>query len=275
MASTSPLSSIQTREAGARPARPLLNPALPAATTELVGLERIDCTDRRFQLRVAEHCDDLVASLRRDGQQMPVILWGRTKPYKIIDGFRRIQAMERIGNRSVLAIVREDLDQTQAFGLGFLYNAKRRNLGPEDRAHAIQVAHTEWGMSKSLIGRAFDLSIRQIDRYLRTFDFAPVLRDALAEGRISMAHAVLLHRARVDDPSAWVKRIVAEDLSSPVLQDELRKKSPKGVRRLFVREAKGFRLHPIRFRTGMSDFERSQIKEALELALSLLRAASG
>ncbi|HOU55167.1 MAG TPA: ParB N-terminal domain-containing protein, partial [Myxococcota bacterium] len=61
-------------------------------TVESVNLADIDLEDTRFQFRVTLRVADLVESIRRHGQQMPVIL--RRQPdrpkLQVVSGFRRI-----------------------------------------------------------------------------------------------------------------------------------------------------------------------------------------
>jgi ParB/RepB/Spo0J family partition protein len=242
--------------------------------TRFVEIEAIDREDRRFQLRLVTDYRDLKESLRTEGQQTPVLLWGRARPYKIIDGFRRIDAMVETGYDRILAFVRSDLDQTQALTVSFLANAKRKNLTPLDKAHAVWKSIHEWQMSKAMVAKNFALSVRQVDRYLVAFEFDETLKRAIREDRITMAHAALLHRAQLADPNAWVKKIVRHGLSCRQLKARLRQRTHPSRRRYLIRGESGFQLRALRYRQDMSPEEKRRIREALETALELLRKDS-
>jgi len=261
-----------------READGVLSGATPSIATQMIPIQQIDREDRRFQLRVNADAVDpaLVSSLRSSGQQTPVVLWGLTHPYRIVDGFRRVEALVASGMDRVLAIVRSDLDQTQALALSYLENDRRKNLTALDRSHAVWLAVHEWEMGKPLVARSFGLSVRQIDRYLKALEFAAPVQHALRSGNIAMAHAALLHRARVDDPSAWVRRIRREKLSAGELGRRLRGQRRLRRRRSYlVREANGFRFHGFRYRSDLGNAERQALLEALETALALVRADAG
>jgi ParB/RepB/Spo0J family partition protein len=245
---------------------------MPAAT-QYVPLARIDCEDTRFQFRVTEPQSALVDSLRQHGQQTPVILMSVPGGFKIIDGFGRIRALRELGRESVLAIVREDLDQMQAFALSFVTNARRRNLSAVDRAHTVWQATQIWGMGKGMVANVLGLSVRQIERYLKILDFDAVLRNALREERITMAHAIALHGSDSVEVPKLIDEIAEKKMSAPELRRQLRQQRPRrrGRRHLML-DAAGFQLRAIRYRHSMSDVEREWIRRELERALELVSA---
>ncbi len=249
----------------------LVEPRALSVDTKFVRIESIDREDRRLQLRLVTDYSDLKKSLRTEGQQTPVVLWGRTRPYKIIDGFRRIDAMVEAGCDRILAFVRSDLDQTQALAVSFLENATRKNLTPLDKAHAVWKSIHEWQLSKPMVARTLGLSLRQVDRYLVALDFDEMLKRAIREERITMAHAALLHGAQAPDTSTWVKEIARHGLSCQQLKTRLRKRARSSRSRYLIRGESGFLLRSVRYRQDMSPEEKQRIREALETALELLR----
>jgi ParB/RepB/Spo0J family partition protein len=209
--------------------------------------------------------------MRVEGQQCPVVLWGKTSPYKVIDGFRRIEAIAGLGRDSVLALVRSDLDQTQALALSFIENARRHNLTPLDKAHAVwQAVHT-WEMGKPLVAKTFGLSVRQIERYLKVLDFEGPLHHAVAAHKITMAHAALLNRACVADLPHWIDEVARKRFSARELRRHLTRNGGQPSRRPYlVRDELGFRLRPLRFRIDMSEAEKERIRQALRTALQIV-----
>ena len=239
----------------------------------LVPLDRIDRDDSRFQLRVTTEPESLLATIRADGQQSPVVLWEPkgSERYKIVDGFHRIEAISRLGRQEVLAVIRRDIDQTEALTLSFLLNAHRQNLTPLDKAHAVSRAIGYFGMSKPIVAKALGLSVRQINRYLAVLQFNESVQTAVDAGRITLQHAAILHRHRVATHNIWIETIETEALSSRELGRRLRLQSASRSNHPYlVRDQRGFRLAPIRYRKNARPAETEKIRKALESALKLL-----
>lgn len=261
----------------AGPAKPKAPPefkeGLPARTTvRTVKLSDIDREDTRFQLRLTATVGDLRKSIQAEGQQVPVILWGEKPPYRIVDGFRRVQAISEIGWDIVKAIVRDDINEGQAFALSFIENVKRKNFSPWDKANAIWQAVNRREMEKEKVAEEFGLSVRQVERYLKLLDLDQGLQEAVQAGKLTMAHAAVLHQSRVKDASPWVTTIESEGLSARQLRRQLKKTGKVGRPRKFVSKEKGgFRVYPFRFTPEMDDREKGQMIEALEMALRIAK----
>lgn len=240
-----------------------------------VALDDIDRSDMRFQYRLLASHNDLIDSLREQGQLNPVILWGDRPPFTIVDGFRRIDAISALGDKSVKAIFTTGQDETQVFAISFAENVRRKNLTPLDKANAIWRAINVWHMNKREVASALALSIRQIDRYLKLLELSAPLLEAVTDGRISMAHAILLHRASVSDASEWIDAIAAESLPLEEIKHRIRQTArQRKPRSYLVRDARGFRLRPVRYRSDMSAAEKKRIWDSLEAALKLIAESS-
>lgn len=247
----------------------------PWADVQTVPIRQVDRKDMRFQLRLETRSESLLGNLREHGQRTPVILWGRTDPYAIIDGFRRIEAMTMLGYEKLNAIIRTDLDESQAFALSFSENCQRASLQPRDKAYAVWLAIQRWGIHKRDVAAAFGLSVRQIDRYLKLFDLPNAIMDAVSDERISFAHALTLDQFNVRDPEEWVRKIEETQLSADELRQKLKpRRAERGPRSYLVRDAVGFRLKQIRYRRDMPLAQKRRIWDALDSALHIMADTS-
>lgn len=251
--------------------RPPLGERLAGGRPRRVALDDIDRSDRRFQCRLLMSHSDLIDSLREQGQLNPVILSDSRTPYIIVDGFRRIEAISALGGDSVEAVFAQAREEAALLAVSFAENVRRKSLTAHDKANAIWRALNLWQMDKRDVAAALGLSIRQVDRYLKLLELSDPLLEAVREGRISMAHAVLLHRADLSDPSEWIDRIAAGGVSA----EELKRRLPRTARRsrrgdYLVRNSRGFRLRAIRYRSDMSAAEKRRIWDSLEAALKLI-----
>ena len=276
---TSAQDSHSSRERGGLPAARKPAAALEnwaAASSESsaalrkVKLSDVDRADERFQLRLHSDVRDLERSLIAHGQQVPVTLWGSRPPYKIIDGFRRIEVLDRMGEKTVLAVVRRDLDEHAAFALSFIENARRRNFSALDKAHAIWIALNKRQMTKDVAAQELGLSRRQLNRYLRLLNLGEPLEAAVVAGRLSMAHAAELRKPGVTGVPALIDKVVDENLSVEELKRLLRRKAGR-PRPYVVRAGRGFRTYPFRYHPSLDQKEKKRILAALQQAIEIVR----
>jgi len=255
---------------------PFVDGLPPSATVRQIPIADIDQRDDRFQHRLTNTHGTLRKSLLADGQQVPVMLWGGEPPYKIIDGFRRIAAIDEIGWDEVKAIVRDDIGEEEAYALGFIENVKRKNYSPWDKANAIWRAVHKRGMDKGELAEMLGVSARQMDRYLALLDFDPAVQEALKDDRICMAHAVTLQQFKARQAKKWVDRIVAERLSARQLRKQLKKAGAAGRPKRYLKTEKdGFRMYPFRFHADADPAEKEKVVRILEKALAIARNEGG
>jgi ParB/RepB/Spo0J family partition protein len=240
-----------------------------------IALADIDVADTRFQHRLVTSSDDLLESIRSYGQRTPVHLAGERPPFVIVDGFRRVDALRRLGRSSALAVVEHGATEKELFAISFAENVRRRSYSAYDKAHAIWQAIHRCQLHKSDVASLLGLSLRQVDRYLALLTFAAPLREAVGAGRLSMAHAVVLHRAAPADVSPWIDDITASRLSAAELARRMRR-SPR--RRdggtLLVRDALGFRMRAIRYRHDLDEAAKRRIWGVLESAMRIVAESS-
>jgi ParB/RepB/Spo0J family partition protein len=249
-------------------------PASLADQARVVAIAAIDLEDTRFQFRILPADDALTDSIRAEGQQVPITLWG-PPPYRILDGFRRLQALVRLGRETVVAVVRDDLDESGAFATSFIENVERRSFTTLDKAHAIWKVTMLARFPKEVVAERLRLSLRQVNRYLALFEFGEELRTALLSGRISMAHAALLQQARCE-PAHWIEEIEKEGLSAPLLKKRLERLRKAAGRRgrpraYLKRDGRGFRLETFRYHPWLDAQEKERILRALTEALAFVR----
>ena len=232
--------------------------------------------DARFQHRLFASADDLIESIRAHGQRTPVHLAGDEAPYTVVDGFRRIEALRKLGRDSVVAVVEHGAAEQDLFAFSFAENVRRRSYTSWDKAHAIWQALQRWQLGKGEVAALLGLSVRQVDRYLALLTFSETLRQALALGQLSMAHAVVLHRAAPCDTAKWIDEVAGSGLAAGELARKLRRSPWRRDRNALslVRDARGFRLKPIRYRSDLSVAEKRRIWETLEAAMRIVAETS-
>jgi ParB/RepB/Spo0J family partition protein len=214
---------------------------------EEVPLEDIDAGDTTLQFRFLTRTGDLQASLKHDGQQEPIDLAGE-KPYKIVDGFRRVAAAKKLGWKAIKAFLHDGLLDDDAWCIAFTKNVVRKNLSPMERANAMLLAQKR-GTTKTALPEVFGLSERQVDRYLKLLEFPGHIQKILDGRVVTMAHAKLLAAFQVKDGPKWKRRIEDEKLDVRALKKALLEdhgsKVPARKKILLKKEKDRIRLFPM------------------------------
>ena len=84
--------------------------------------------DDTFKYRANLNVDELVDSIRQDGQLIPIVVRPFNSKYQLISGFRRIAAMTKLGRKKVQAKVMNSLSDIQARKISLLEKIERNSL---------------------------------------------------------------------------------------------------------------------------------------------------
>jgi len=136
---------------------------LITAEIQNISIEDILFDDKTYQYRLSTNVRNLRRSLFREGQREPVDLMGGS-PYRIINGFRRVEAIRSLDWLVAKAIVPRDISQEEAHKIAFIKNVVRKNPSPMERANAIYQARRR-GMEAAEIAEQFGLSEKQLSRH--------------------------------------------------------------------------------------------------------------
>ena len=239
-----------------------------------VLLEDISLGDSTFQYRLSMNTGDLRPSLVQDGQREPIDLTG-SKPYRIIDGFRRAQVAKELGWNGVKALVHRGISEEEAHKLAFIKNVVRKNLSPMDKAHAIYQAEQR-GNKPVQLAELMGLSEKQVQRYRALLDFPSEIRKLLDDGTLTMVHAKVLADFGVKSTGEWLKRIKEEGLSGKQLKRAVKKASggrTPGRPKLYMKKSRnGFRMYPFTISKDASQGEKDKVIKVLQDAIEVLKA---
>jgi ParB/RepB/Spo0J family partition protein len=236
-----------------------------------VELSQIDLENDPYQFRFKASPGDLIASLKTLGQQDPIILTGKSAPYKIVDGHRRIKAFQKLGWEKIKAIVRQ-LTTEDASTISFVRNVKRKNLSLMEKANAIYEYHENKSKTVPDIAELLGVSERQIKRYLELAKFPKFIRDAVDQEVIGMAHARMLAKLPPAEAQGLLKQLQKKELT---LRNMIRQaKAHKPSLKILQAQEGGFRLFPFRFDKAKTPADQKKhMIEALKQALAVLEKA--
>ena len=249
-----------------------------SGVTEL-PLENIDLSNTQFEYRLDPGLELLIESIKKDGQQIPVIVRGVKPPYQLICGFRRTRSIQAIGGGMVKAIILAEIDDDKAHRLSVLENEERKSLTDLDRANACRRLQDE-NHTQSQIAAILNTTQDQVSRYLSLLSLPEAIFNALKQGRINTSHALCLNDLSelCDVPylENLIEKAAAKDLSVRELrkltgykkqQQSAKESTPKTY---FHRTKQGFKLIGFSYRPDLPADEKQKAVQALKEALAVL-----
>jgi ParB/RepB/Spo0J family partition protein len=166
---------------------------------KVLELHQIEPRYRSLRILDKQRQARLLVSLSEHGQQSPVLVIEEQERFVLIDGYRRLAALEQLGRDTLVALVLS-MDEPDALVLS-------HSLQKPGRAHVLEEAwllrelHETHGLSQSTLAARFERSVSWVSRRLAlTRELAPTLEALVREGAVSaqgaMKYLVPLARAK-------------------------------------------------------------------------------
>ena len=218
--------------------------AEPEASLAQIPLDRIALNP--YQPRKAfdeKAIDELTRSVREHGIVQPVVVT-RTSDnrYRLIAGERRFRAAQRAGLRSMPAVIKDLLQESDALQIALIENIQREDLNPIEEANAYHQLHDDFGLTQEEISKRVGKERSTVANFLRLLKLPEPVKKLLATGELSMGHARAL--LSLDSPKKQEQladRIVRRSLN--VRQAEMlasgptKKKKREKPKDVFTRDA--------------------------------------
>jgi ParB family chromosome partitioning protein len=169
--------------------------------------------------------NELASSLKVSGLIQPIVVRPKGSIYEIVAGERRWRAAQRAQLHDVPVIVRS-LSDAETVELAIVENVQRQDLNAIEEAEAYQRLIKEYGHTQDALGRIVGKSRSHVANLLRLLDLPLLVREAVADGRLSMGHARALITAA--DPEELAREVMARGLS--VRDTEALARGPKPKR---------------------------------------------
>lgn len=123
--------------------------------------------------------EDLANSIQEQGLLNPIIVREISdNKYDLIAGQRRYLACSRLDMDTIPAIVRDDLDDTDASVISLIENVHRADLSPIDKAKAYEIIRTRYQDDK-LVAKATGVSVATVRKYLKLLNLAHSIQDGI------------------------------------------------------------------------------------------------
>lgn len=154
--------------------------------------------------------EELARSIEARGLIQPIVVRPHGGGYQIVAGERRWRAAQRARLHQVPVIVRE-FDEAETLELALVENIQREDLNAIEEAEAYKKLIDRFGHSQDALGRIVHKSRSHIANLLRLLELPSSVREAVADGRLSMGHARALITAR--DPETLARAVIEKGLS--------------------------------------------------------------
>lgn len=135
--------------------------------------------------------DELAQSIEKHGIIQPLIATRKGERFELIAGERRLRAARKIGLKEVPVIIREEKEQKK-LELALIENLQREDLNPLETARAYRRLIDEFNITQEEASRQVGKARSSVANALRLLSLPEEAQAALAEGKISEAHAKYL-----------------------------------------------------------------------------------
>jgi ParB/RepB/Spo0J family partition protein len=172
---------------------------------------------------------DLIESIKSVGIKEPLL--GKTDPsgegVEIYAGFRRLEAAKQAGLEFVPVIVvpRTNITKKQMLLFNIVENVHREDLNPVDEAAAYARLQQDHQMSTDDIASSLGVKKSRVERRFVLLKMADVVREAVHDGRISIASALEIDRLPKEKQGKFVE--IAEELGGVKLKGMVTKELEK------------------------------------------------
>ena len=162
---------------------------------------------RRF---AEDALEELAKSIAVRGVIQPIVVRPHDGGYQIVAGERRWRAAQRAQLHEIPAIIR-DFTEAETLEVALVENIQRQDLNAIEEAEAYHRLTVDYGHSQDELARLVHKSRSHVANLIRLLDLPMPVREAVADGRLSMGHARALITA--PDAVALAERVMAEGLS--------------------------------------------------------------
>jgi ParB family transcriptional regulator, chromosome partitioning protein len=160
--------------------------------------------------------NELAESIREFGIIQPIIvrkLDGESS-YEIIAGERRFRAAQKIGLRSIPAIVNKDVDDTSSLAMALIENTHRENLSPIEKSITYKQLIEDFKITHEELANKIGKSRASITNSLRLLSLPLSIQKLIDEMKITEGHARgLISLKKIEDQLSLAEEIIKKDLS--------------------------------------------------------------
>jgi ParB family chromosome partitioning protein len=165
--------------------------------------------------------DTLADSIKAQGLQQPIVVRPMGGGYEIVAGERRWRAVQKLGHKTIQAIVRS-MDDRAAMAVSLIENMQREGLNALEEANGLKKLIDEYGLTHEQCSAALGFSRAQVTNLLRLFELNEDVQALLRAGKLTLGHAKVLLGIAGPRQSSMASLVVARQLSVRQTEDMVR-----------------------------------------------------
>jgi len=166
---------------------------------------------------------ELAQSIQEAGILQPIVVVPNEDQFTIIVGERRWRAAQKIGLKTVPAIIRQ-MTKEQQMEAALVENLQREDLNPLEIATAYQKMTQDLHLTQEQVAVKVGKDRASVSNYVRLLKLPQRVQNMLAEDKLSMGHARAL--LSIEDPALQVQtalEINKRDLSVRAVENLVKK----------------------------------------------------
>ncbi len=173
-------------------------------TVREIAVELIDRNPYQTRMHFDEVAlNELAESIKVQGVVQPIVVRPSTGGrFQLIAGERRWQASQRVGKKTVPAIVKQ-VSNEQAMEITIIENLQREDLNAMEQARAYERLGKEFGLTQEQMAQRTGKERSSVANFLRLLKLPAEVQAMVAEDKLSFGHAKAL--MGLDSPEAMTK----------------------------------------------------------------------
>jgi len=167
--------------------------------------------------------NDLQGSLRRDGQQDPLLVYDIGEGnFGVIDGARRLAAAKEMGWKQVTCLIKRGVSHSEAAHLSYLKNVERKTFNVIEIARHILTMRDTFGFTLDELELKGYGSTASISNKLKLLDASEKVQRQIQEGKLTAGHGLeLIKLTDKGEQEKMAKKIVDHDLTVRLTRDRI------------------------------------------------------
>lgn len=242
-----------------------------------IPLSKIDLKDTQFKFRFdmgEREIEELAKSIKEGMLINPIVVRRKNGMYQILSGFRRFEAVKRIGMKKIKAIL-VDVSDDEAYRINFDENLKRKNLSHLEIALTIDKLRRVLKKKDDEITKLLGIKYRTMMRYLKLLTLSDDIKKALHRGELNFTHAQLLSKLKDERiQNILFEKVLREKLTKRQLEKEVERLKSKELFRYEMPErlskkVKFYKRENV-FHIKLKSEDRDELREILKLILEMV-----
>ncbi len=172
--------------------------------------------------------NELADSIREFGLIQPIIVRKSDGEdfYEIIAGERRFRAAQKVGLRSIPAIVNKDVDDTSSLAMALIENTHREDLSPIEKSITYKQLIEDFKITHEELAKKVGKSRAAITNSLRLLSLPLSIQKLIDEMKITEGHARgIISLKKIEDQLGLAEDIIKKDLSVREVERIVNKKN--------------------------------------------------